>query len=115
MEYFRHEGDWFVKADDDTYMVMENLRFMLSQYKTEEPWYFGCKFKRYVTSGYMSGGAGYVLSKEALKKLVTIGLEDKKGTYCRQDEHGPEDLEIGKCMEKLNVSTVKSRAVDCLG
>ena len=94
-----------MKADDDTYMIMENLRFMLTQYKSEDPWYFGAKFKKFVKSGYMSGGAGYVLSKEALRRLVTIGLQDTKGTYCRKDEKGPEDLNIGKCMEKLNVST----------
>ena len=94
-----------MKADDDTYMIMENLRFMLTQYNSEEPWYFGAKFKKFVKSGYMSGGAGYVLSKEALRRFVTIGLQDTKGTYCRKDEKGPEDLNIGKCMEKLNVST----------
>ena len=76
---------------------------MLTQYKSEEPWYFGAKFKKFVKSGYMSGGAGYVLSKEALRRLVTIGLQDTKDTYCRKDEHGPEDVNIGKCMEKLNV------------
>ena len=38
-----------------------------------------------------------------MTRLVTVGLHDTKGTYCRKDEHGPEDLEIGKCMEKLNV------------
>ena len=32
--------------------------------------YFGCKFKPYVKQGYMSGGAGYALSKEALKRFA---------------------------------------------
>ena len=38
----------------------------------EEPVYFGCKFKPFTKQGYMSGGAGYILSKEALKKFVSL-------------------------------------------
>ena len=75
---FRDQGDWFVKADDDTYMVVENLRYMLQPYNSSDPLYFGCKFKPYVSQGYMSGGAGYVLSKEALKRFVTQGIGKKK-------------------------------------
>ena len=60
---FRDQGDWFVKADDDTYMIIENLKHMLRPYNTNEPWYFGCKIKprEGLRNGFMSGGAGYVL------------------------------------------------------
>ena len=70
--YVRDQADWFVKADDDTYMVLENLKHMLQSYDTNMPWYFGCKLKPIegLHHGYMSGGAGYVLSKKALKRFV---------------------------------------------
>ena len=52
-----------MKADDDTYVILENLRFLLSDYNTSDPIWFGCEFDVIVKEGYMSGGAGYVLSK----------------------------------------------------
>lgn len=72
---------------------MENMRLMLSHYNASEPLYFGCRFKPYVKQGYMSGGAGYILSKEALKRLVENGFTDKKA--CRRDNGGAEDVEMG--------------------
>lgn len=43
-------------------------RYLLKDYDTSLPMYFGRKFKQFVKQGYMSGGAGYVLSKEALRR-----------------------------------------------
>ncbi|KAG5668500.1 hypothetical protein PVAND_016439 [Polypedilum vanderplanki] len=101
------EIDWVLKADDDTYVVVENLRYMLYPYASSQPIYFGCRFKPYVKQGYMSGGAGYVLSKQALIRFVEEGLTDK--TKCRQDADGAEDVEIGKCLENVHVLAGDSR------
>lgn len=103
--YEKHidEADWFIKADDDTYIVVENLRYFLSSQNTNEPIYFGHHFKTIVKQGYFSGGGGYVLSKEALRRFGGR----KKGS-CREDQ-GAEDAEMGKCMEMLGVKTGDSR------
>uniref|UniRef100_A0A2M4CJC7 Glycoprotein-N-acetylgalactosamine 3-beta-galactosyltransferase 1 n=1 Tax=Anopheles darlingi TaxID=43151 RepID=A0A2M4CJC7_ANODA len=100
------DADWFMKADDDTYVVVENLRYMLYAYSPSHPIYFGCRFKPYVKQGYMAGGAGYVLSKEAVKRFVEDAIPNPK---CRQDADGAEDVEMGKCMELVKVLAGDSR------
>ena len=93
---FRDQADWFMKADDDTYVIVENLRYLLASYNNSQPIYFGCKFKPYVRQGYMSGGAGYVLSREALNRFVNVALADNESKICRTKDHeGAEDVEIG--------------------
>uniref|UniRef100_A0A8C5LNJ7 N-acetylgalactosaminide beta-1,3-galactosyltransferase n=1 Tax=Leptobrachium leishanense TaxID=445787 RepID=A0A8C5LNJ7_9ANUR len=100
------QADWFLKADDDTYVVMENLRLMLSNYTPDQPIYFGKRFKLFVNQGYMSGGAGYVLSKESLKRFVD-GFREGKANCSHNSP--VEDLELGKCMEAMGVMAADTR------
>ena len=103
-----------MKADDDTYMIVENLRLMLKSHLPSEPVWFGCVFKVIVPNGYMSGGAGYVLSKEALDRFVNRALADKEQVICKTRDHtGAEDVEMGKCLENVNVVAGDSR--DAMG
>ncbi|KAK2719739.1 glycoprotein-N-acetylgalactosamine 3-beta-galactosyltransferase 1-like isoform X2 [Artemia franciscana] len=107
-ENYMDKADWFFKADDDTFAIPENARYFLSRYDTNEPMWFGCRFSMHVKGGYMSGGAGYILSKEAVKRFVTISL--KNITICKADDHtGAEDAELGKCLKNVGVSAKDSR------
>ncbi|KAI1719550.1 fringe-like domain-containing protein [Ditylenchus destructor] len=99
--------DWFLKADDDTYVILENLRFMLLAYSPKEPIYFGCKFKPFVKQGYMSGGSGYVLSREAVRRFVAEAIPDS--SRCKKSDSGAEDAEIGKCLANVGVVAGDSR------
>ncbi|KAL4655525.1 glycoprotein-N-acetylgalactosamine 3-beta-galactosyltransferase 1-B-like [Arapaima gigas] len=104
LEKHGDEADWFLKADDDTYVVLDNLRWILANYTPEEPIYFGKRFKPYTKQGYMSGGAGYVLSKEALKRFVEA-FRTKTCTHTTPVE----DMALGQCMEKVGVRAGDSR------
>lgn len=105
------DADWFLKADDDTYAVMENMRYMLSPYDPMSEVWFGSRFRHFSKQGYMSGGGGYILSKAALRKFVEVALPDPK--KCKKDPTGAEDAEMGKCLDNIGVLAGDSR--DSLG
>ncbi|XP_061893676.1 glycoprotein-N-acetylgalactosamine 3-beta-galactosyltransferase 1-B-like isoform X3 [Entelurus aequoreus] len=103
-EHHGHEADWFLKADDDAYVIVDNMRWLLANHTPDEPVYFGRRFKPFAKQGYMSGGAGYVLSKEALRRFVG-GFKSKVCTHTSSVE----DLAMGQCMEKVGVLAGDSR------
>merc|ERR1712188_100917 len=65
------ERGWFVKGDDDTYFVVNDLNRYLEDYDPRLPYFLGCKFHLGGPGGvqYVSGGAGYVLSQVASARL----------------------------------------------
>jgi len=104
---YKNDFDWFMKADDDTYVIVENLRYMLLPHSPSEPVWYGCRFKPFNPQGYMSGGAGYILSREALRRFVEEALPDPQ--KCKQDHTGAEDAEMGKCLNNVGVRAGDSR------
>ncbi|XP_070206365.1 glycoprotein-N-acetylgalactosamine 3-beta-galactosyltransferase 1-like isoform X2 [Littorina saxatilis] len=103
--------DWFVKADDDVFLIVENLRLMLSKLSPDDPVYLGHHFRLYAHNGYMSGGASYVLSRGALRIMGKQGLP-QNGGKCKPEEPD-EDVEVGRCLEAVGVLPYSS--VDTLG
>jgi glycoprotein-N-acetylgalactosamine 3-beta-galactosyltransferase len=89
--------DWYLKADQDTFVFVDNLRMFLSDRKRDEAISYGFNFA--VKGGYQSGGAGYVLSNEALRRLTTKLDQNKR--FC--PNKGVEDLDVGTCLRRLDV------------
>uniref|UniRef100_A0A8C7FM46 Glycoprotein-N-acetylgalactosamine 3-beta-galactosyltransferase 1 n=1 Tax=Oncorhynchus kisutch TaxID=8019 RepID=A0A8C7FM46_ONCKI len=105
-QHHHNDYDWVLKADDDTFVVIENLRHTLSKQDPEKPVYFGRRFHPFVQQGYMSGGAGYVLSKEAVRRFIK-GFDTGKCSHFSTIE----DMALGKCMETMGVEPGDSRDV----
>ncbi|ESO85733.1 hypothetical protein LOTGIDRAFT_130418, partial [Lottia gigantea] len=92
------EFEWFIKADDDAFFIMENLKNYLSAFNPNDKLYFGKKFSKFKgTTYYMSGGAGYVLSKASVKIIVEKCFDAVKFNF----QH-IEDMAVGACAEKYN-------------
>jgi len=104
-KHHKADADWFLKADDDTYIVVDNLRNLLQDYNTQTETWFGHRFK--YLGGYFAGGAGYVLSQGALKRFTQVGL--KNSSLCSPENSGDEDVNMGTCMKNLNVTVGDSR------
>ena len=98
-ENYFDKADWFMKTDDDTYVIVENLRYFLSGESPADPIFFGHHFIGPHHKEFVSGGAGYVISKEALKRFYEKG---NNRSICRQDGYA-EDLSIGQCLQKLGI------------
>lgn len=116
-EHFINDYDWFIKGDDDMFLIPQNLRFMLSGYSTEDPIYFGCKFNTTDHKwGYFSGGSGYVMSRQTVRIFVEKVLTNKKffhgnsnkGCHIETDAR-VEDWDISVCLDLYNVYAGDSR------
>ena len=96
--------DWFMKADDDSFVVTENLYRFLSNYNSSVPHYFG-RIWKLNNQIYCSGGGGYVVSRAALKILIE-GLDGD----CKNQMNGiVEDYEFGRCLNRFGIYPEDSR------
>jgi hypothetical protein len=104
--YLKYSGhyDWFLKADLDTFINVDNLKEFLSDKDPNFPTTFGYDYKVIVERGYHSGGAGYVLSHEAFRRL---GEELANNlSFCYYGKY--EDVDVHTCLRKLKVYPSKS-------
>ena len=74
-EKYAQSVDWFFKADDDTYVIMENLRFVAAQFEPTQAHYIGGRSMDILKHGYNGGGAGYLLSREAARLIVEVQIK----------------------------------------
>ncbi|XP_075260153.1 glycoprotein-N-acetylgalactosamine 3-beta-galactosyltransferase 1-like [Convolutriloba macropyga] len=108
--------DWFYKGDDNTYVIVENMKLHLSKYDPDRPWFFGHRFKAFLKEGYVSGGPGYVLSRGALRLLgPKLKMNNYTTTGCMPGHQngGPfrgEDFRMGECLASLGIAP--SRTLD---
>lgn len=109
-ERYINEFDWILKTDDDTYVIIENLRYLLSNHNPNKPGHLGYLFKKYLASGYMSGGAGYVISNAGFRQMLEHGLLKDNCSIPPEpdDPESSEDVETGRCLEKVGVPVISS-------
>jgi hypothetical protein len=91
--------DWYLKADDDTFVFVDNMRQFLADKDPKQAVTYGYNFKVIVENGYHSGGAGYLLSNEALQRIGKKLSADKASC----SSTGTEDVDVARCLRTLGV------------
>uniref|UniRef100_A0A7E4W2N4 N-acetylgalactosaminide beta-1,3-galactosyltransferase n=1 Tax=Panagrellus redivivus TaxID=6233 RepID=A0A7E4W2N4_PANRE len=90
--------DWYLKADDDAYVFVDNMKHYLAKLNPNEAHYLGFQFRPYLKHGYNSGGV-YVLSRAAVKLFVEKAYLNE--TICPFSEF--EDVGIAQCLSALGI------------
>ncbi|CAL8105616.1 unnamed protein product [Calicophoron daubneyi] len=98
---YRNDFDFFVKADDDTYILPENLRHALAGINSEEKLMLGYPFTHIVRDGHLSGGAGYVFTRAGFKALVEESLD--RHPACPTYDEDKEDVKVSICAYAVGV------------
>ena len=90
---------------------MENMRHLLSSFNASMPLHLGFRYKNpEIMQGFMSGGSGYVLTKETIRRFVEIALVNMNTTnnggnvtsdnFCVPGHEGQEDVNLGNAYNR---------------
>nr|POF15321.1 glycoprotein-n-acetylgalactosamine 3-beta-galactosyltransferase 1-a [Quercus suber] len=78
--HMRPERRWYVFFEGDTYIVWDNMFRMLENFDPDLPWYYGSPSPGMGGAWMANGGPGFVLSREAVRRLVK-GDFDANGIF----------------------------------
>ena len=97
------DADWFLNVDDSTYVIVENLRYLLASCDSALPVYFG---GRETTEGqrYVKGRTSYIVSKKALQLFG-----ERQAGACVGDRL--QGQAVANCLDSLGVRAADSRDV----
>ncbi len=100
---YYNDYEWYLKADDDTFVFTDNLKLFLRTKNSSDLQSYGYIIKNnvHVIGGYQAGGSGYLFGNRAMK-LLGKALEENKPAACPNS--GIEDVDVRKCFIQLNVS-----------
>jgi hypothetical protein len=99
-KHFGLDNEWYLMADDDTFIFFDNLLNFIKDKEINEPLVYGYNLVNWhVKSGYPQGGAGILFTRESMKRLYKQ-LNEGKCNYT----DGYSDVSVGLCMEIANVS-----------
>jgi hypothetical protein len=99
--------DWYIFIDDDTFVFENRLKKFLSKYNSSESYYIGkeCNHIKEDFCLYMSGGAGYAISKSLYSLIVNylkeIGKDNAYYFILNLKEQWCDDLCMGIWINEL--------------
>ncbi len=90
-EKFHGQFDWALKIDDDSFIIMENLRLFILNTDPFVPQFYGFSMGE-KSKWFNSGGPGYVISAQNLEKLV-------RSVHICSNATSEEDVRIAECLK----------------
>jgi len=107
---YSDEFNWTIITDDLTYVILENLRYMVAGLNSTIPYYLGHTMHQ---SGWLYNqiNGGIVLSKGALVKLIDDDVKRSGSKYSKSSLS--EEKVLGKILDDLGVYPTDTR--DMLG
>ncbi|CAL8087447.1 unnamed protein product [Calicophoron daubneyi] len=93
--------DYYYRADDDTYAVMENLFKVAKMRSPSEAYMTGYRLTHEPMSNHFSGGGGYLISRPALSVIVDRALD--RHPQCPSYDGWKDDLYIAACATAVGV------------
>jgi len=94
--------DWYMFIDDDTFVFPDRVEQYLNRLDPTIPSYVGAMWSHIPDLLFMSGGAGFFLSKPAYKMLREFLIDD--GVCALRTQHAPNngDATMGVWIRELN-------------
>uniref|UniRef100_A0A1A9UIV3 Glycoprotein-N-acetylgalactosamine 3-beta-galactosyltransferase 1 n=1 Tax=Glossina austeni TaxID=7395 RepID=A0A1A9UIV3_GLOAU len=98
-EHHANDAEWFLLTDDNTYVVMENLRFLLYPYHAQTITYFFIQ-SVHLDEGSVTDKGSFVLSKQTLQALVEVAFQLKQQCKLLKDYNN----QLKKCLQTINAT-----------
>lgn len=98
VESLNHDWDFLFKCDDDTFVVFDKLIEFLQNYDPSQDLYIGKELGR---QGYAQGGAGYILTRTAIKKCIN-SLKYLYGD--KSKNKNAEDYSVGLALRERKIN-----------
>jgi glycoprotein-N-acetylgalactosamine 3-beta-galactosyltransferase len=92
---YSRQYEWIYRSDDDTYVIMENLRQFLSTFDPHRTAVQMGSHMTYASDHYIHTGSGIAISNFAFVQLMQ--KFHVKECYSNSQTHH-DDLELGKCL-----------------
>ena len=106
LENFADDFDWFLKTDDDTFVLVENFKLAVRSLDPNESHYIG--HTSHHGPSLFNNGAGYALSRGALHTFAPalrtlVVNQTSVSSACTTRAGWDEDSKMGRCMKAIGI------------